>query len=229
MSTKKNFLTDKKNIIITLLVFIAAILIYNLYFNPNLNNLNNQENQPDNEKNKIKKENESKANNNKNQETDYYQIIDDFYGVSLKTSNNFSRIDSIKLKQKNPTFIYGFIHKENPNFICYISKTLNQNKEEDLTPLVLKKAVEEKNKKIYPDLETVEAKSLNIGSDNKALKIFLNYTNPQTKTLMEKRELIGYTEKYLYVAYCDLAKETLANHKEDLEIFINNFKINEKN
>lgn len=157
-------------------------------------------------------------------EKNYYEINDELAGVSFKIGKKFDRMPAQQLQIKNPSFIYGFLAKDDANINCFISQTQREN------PGVVKVAelrdgVLEQLKKSNPDARLDEASIIEVGeNNNKGAKLKMSYTEAD-KNLMIQWEVAGITEKKATFAFCSAPQAVLDLYQEDLDLFLDSVRI----
>ena len=196
---------DKKKIIILISVIVIALLsISAFYF--------------------FKSRSQSAEKMLAPEEKNYFLINDEFAGVSFKISKKFDRMLAQQLQIKNPSFVYGFLSRDDAKVNCFISQT--QREAPGIVKVAdLRDGVMEQLKKSNPDARMDEAIIIEIGeNNNKGAKLKMSYTEAE-KASMIQWEVAGITEKRATFAFCNAPQAVLDLYQEDLNLFLDSVRI----
>lgn len=156
-------------------------------------------------------------------EKNYYEINDESAGVSFKIGKKFDRIPAQQLQIKNPSFVYGFLAKDDAGVSCFISQTKRENSGA-VKVVQLRDGVLEQLKKSNPDAEISEAKIVDVGeNNNKGAGIKMSYT--ENNAPMVQWEAVGITDKMATFALCNAPKAVIDLYKDDFDLFLDSVRI----
>lgn len=168
--------------------------------------------------NKIKPE-------EKIQEKFFYEINDETIGVNFKIGKNFGRMSSNELQAMNSGFLYGFSIKDDSKAKCYVSQT-KRSQGGQVALSFLRDGVFEQIKKNKQDANLDDAQIIDIGDDNKGVKLKISYSDTNQNNIPTVQwEVVGITQKTATFAFCSSPKAVIDLYKDDFNLFLDSLRI----
>jgi hypothetical protein len=171
----------------------------------------------------FKLKNKPAENPQSSQEKNYFEINDELAGISFHVSKKFDRMPPQALQAKNPSFIYGFLARDDASANCFVSQTKREQGGQ-ITVGQLRDGVLEQIKKTNPDANLDEAKIIDVGeNNNKGAKLKMSYTEEDKPAV--QWEVAGITEKTATFAFCACPKAVVDLYQEDFDLFLESVQI----
>lgn len=155
----------------------------------------------------------------------YFEINDETIGVNFKISKQFKRMSSTDLQAMNAGFLYGFSANDDSKVKCYISQT-KRPQEGQVALSFLRDGVFEQIKKNKQDANLDDAQIIEIGDNNKGVKVKMSYSDANQNNMpVIQWEIAGITNKSATFAFCVSPKAVIDLYKEDIDLFLDSVRI----
>lgn len=155
-------------------------------------------------------------------EKNYFEINDETAGVYFHISKKFDRMNARDLQLKNPAFFYGFASQNDESVYCVVSQT-KRDKAGEMKVSDLRDGVLDQVKKTFSDANLEEAEIVEVGDNNKGVKLLINYTDNNIPII--QKEVVGITDKMATFAFCVTPKSVVDLYKSDINLFLDSVRI----